>query len=726
MKRTDDIIDLKNCIDGVQDAMANEDYTAAAKFVNRYLNFDKSILDKTSVDLLETAERSLADIVRIKCDSAIASSDTDLVLKFALLMPLMGQPAQGIEKLTLHFSKLLAKDESAIYAEMEKSSRSTDLDQKISYFAAVGQLLHRLERRWKRFRAQLETAFGRVGLAQLLTNVQSHVNERGLNLLELFVREWQLQSTVCRNPCVAGQTANFNFQLNTISRQQPSKGSATLSTALSRGNAALEYRDPREYAPLLDQIVGISQSFESYSRFTLYLVSAPTATGALKPDEETADENLLEVKKALSASFSQSRLNERLHEVLGWYVRLEQYYMDEAVKMAVVEDQLPALASMEAAKITPGNPAAMSSSNPDSEDAHSEASSSLTSSIVDDVFFVVKECLQRAQMTYNVNTVCAIVNLADQQMSGLFLDTLAANSKQQSTIQTFTRKAASTPASIAVALNNLKLSEEYAQRSLSLRPSDSLWKNLLSYLQRLTAEVESSVQQQFTANPKEVQKIAAVLDQIHQTEKRFSHVRHGNMELLASSLLPRLQASLETHLIDAQYVLDEQEYSQNQINDPYMRHFIADVEATLAPFQQFMVATNAEALNEILARSFAEQIEAHLLLQSSTVYSSTSVSNEKNELKRFNLLGAQQLDREIRDLLGFFTATMVSKTVRDKFARINQISFLLNLEKETEVLDYWGAKTADGLSWRLSPSEVRKILALRVDFGREAIVKLKL
>jgi hypothetical protein len=195
MKRTDDIIDLKNCIDGVQNAMASEDYASAASYVNRYLNFDKSILDRSSVELLETAERNLADIIRMKCDSAIAASDTDLVFKFALLMPLIGNTAQGIEKISVHFSKLLAKDEQAIYAEMDKSV-SNNADQKISYAAAVGQLLQRLERRLKRYRAQLETSCGRSGVAQLLINIQSHVNERTLNLLEIFIREWQLQSTV--------------------------------------------------------------------------------------------------------------------------------------------------------------------------------------------------------------------------------------------------------------------------------------------------------------------------------------------------------------------------------------------------------------------------------------------------------------------------------------------------------------------------------------------------
>lgn len=239
--------------------------------------------------------------------------------------------------------------------------------------------------------------------------------------------------------------------------------------------------------------------------------------------------------------------------------------------------------------------------------------------------------------------------------------------------------------------------------------------------------METSIKKQFANEAGEVQKITAVLDDIHQTEKRFSHILHGNMELLASSVLPRLQTSLENRLTEVNYVLTEEQYTQNQINDPFMMQLVNELDASVATFVKYMTDANCELLHEILARSFAEQIESHLLLQAgnSTYAIGSSSTNEHAELKRFNLLGAQQLDRDIRNLLGYFTAQRASKSVREKFVRINQMTFLLNLEKEVEVLDYWGSKASE-IAWRLSPSEVRRILALRIDFNREAIVKLKL
>ena len=47
-------------------------------------------------------------------------------------------------------------------------------------------------------------------------------------------------------------------------------------------------------------------------------------------------------------------------------------------------------------------------------------------------------------------------------------------------------------------------------------------------------------------------------------------------------------------------------------------------------------------------------------------------------------LGGIQFDRELRSLVNFLTG-VTSQTVRDRFARLQQISTVLNLEKPNEV-----------------------------------------
>lgn len=45
IQRTDDILDLKFCTEGVQTALRNEDYDQAAAHIHRYLSLDQSVIE---------------------------------------------------------------------------------------------------------------------------------------------------------------------------------------------------------------------------------------------------------------------------------------------------------------------------------------------------------------------------------------------------------------------------------------------------------------------------------------------------------------------------------------------------------------------------------------------------------------------------------------------------------------------------------------------------------
>jgi hypothetical protein len=96
--------------------------------------------------------------------------------------------------------------------------------------------------------------------------------------------------------------------------------------------------------------------------------------------------------------------------------------------------------------------------------------------------------------------------------------------------------------------------------------------------------------------------------------------------------------------------------------------------------------------------------------------------------------GAFQLDRDVRALVAFLSAASAT-TARSSFARLSQVVALLSLERESEVFDIWtppaaagidSATGSGGLRWKLNATEVRQVLALRVDFRKEVIAQLKL
>ena len=53
------------------------------------------------------------------------------------------------------------------------------------------------------------------------------------------------------------------------------------------------------------------------------------------------------------------------------------------------------------------------------------------------------------------------------------------------------------------------------------------------------------------------------------------------------------------------------------------------------------------------------------------------------------------------------------------------LTHLRSSQQVTEILDYWGANSGP-LTWRLTPAEVRQVLALRIDFRSEDIKRLRL
>eukprot|EP00042_Codosiga_hollandica_P052855 m.678045 g.678045 ORF g.678045 m.678045 type:complete len:235 (-) comp58577_c0_seq15:62-766(-) len=89
----------------------------------------------------------------------------------------------------------------------------------------------------------------------------------------------------------------------------------------------------------------------------------------------------------------------------------------------------------------------------------------------------------------------------------------------------------------------------------------------------------------------------------------------------------------------------------------------------------------------------------------------------------FTRYGGLQFDKDVRYLIGCLS-TNTQWVIRDKFVRLTQIATLLNLEQLSELSEYWGSGST--ITWRLTPAEARKVLALRVDFKADEVNKIRL
>lgn len=80
----------------------------------------------------------------------------------------------------------------------------------------------------------------------------------------------------------------------------------------------------------------------------------------------------------------------------------------------------------------------------------------------------------------------------------------------------------------------------------------------------------------------------------------------------------------------------------------------------------------------------------------------------------FTELGALRFDKDLRSILGFM-ADHTPWGIRDKFLRLQQISYVLNMDdEELETMDVYEAGIHAGVTWQLSPTEVQSVRAQRV------------
>ena len=195
------------------------------------------------------------------------------------------------------------------------------------------------------------------------------------------------------------------------------------------------------------------------------------------------------------------------------------------------------------------------------------------------------------------------------------------------------------------------------------------------------------------------------------------------------------------------YELTEAAYAANELEETWVQRLLAVLMACFAFVQPLLAGSLFEALvDNVLDKvrflcgpdpasraSIGSVLASQCAAQSLSRNPSTSHQLSPPQvvdrleallrLKRFNLLGGLQLDRDVRTLVSAL-ADVTQRSVRDKFARPSQIATVLSLETVGELKEFWGADAT--ISWRLTETQVREVLSQRFDFDQSEIALLSL
>jgi hypothetical protein len=138
--------------------------------------------------------------------------------------------------------------------------------------------------------------------------------------------------------------------------------------------------DPRLIEEYLEEIVSICQVSIKYNRYLKERLHSKEASLHILQQQATV----------AAKNFDGEHYFRVLHEMVGFYIRLEEFYMYETVAVAI--------------KIN-------------------ESGETLTSSVVDDVFYILQKCARRASETGSIQAVCAslhhVSNILSDQVGEL-------------------------------------------------------------------------------------------------------------------------------------------------------------------------------------------------------------------------------------------------------------------------------------------------------------------
>ncbi|ONI21830.1 hypothetical protein PRUPE_2G092100 [Prunus persica] len=411
---------------------------------------------------------------------------------------------------------------------------------------------------------------------------------------------------------------------------------------LDVGGVGSEGPDPREVELFLEEILSLMQLGEDYTEF---MVSKIKGLTNVDPD----------LGPRATKAFRSGSFSKVVQEITGFYVILEGFFVVENVRKAIRIDE--------------------------------HVLDSLTTSMVDDVFYVLQSCLRRAISTLNISSVIAVLSVASSLLSNEYHEALQQKMREPNLgAKLFLGGVGvqKTGTEIATVLNNMDVSSEYVLK--------------------LKHEIEEQCLEVFPA-PVDREKVKSCLSELGDMSNTFKQALNAGLEQLVGTVAPRLRPVLD-YVGTISYELTEAQYADNEVNDPWVQRLLHAVETNVAWLQPLMTANNYDSFVHLVLDFIVKRLEATMIQ------------------KRFSQLGGLQLDRDARALVSHFSS-MTQRTVRDKFARLTQMATILNLEKVSEILDFWGENSGP-MTWRLTPAEVRRVLGLRVDFKPEAISALKL
>uniref|UniRef100_A0A1I7Y4U5 Conserved oligomeric Golgi complex subunit 4 n=2 Tax=Steinernema glaseri TaxID=37863 RepID=A0A1I7Y4U5_9BILA len=684
LQRVSDLRDLRTCSEGVDLAIQEEDYEQAAKHVHRFLTLDMAVFKMGeqidardagqsmthSYNVLRLAQSTLKNIIERKFDEAVESTDVASMERFFKLFPLINEHQSGLER----FGKYLCQKVDRVGEENYKVMVAGGTDDKrvnVLFADSLTMIFEGIARIIEVHQPTINTFYGADKLLLVIEMIQGSCDREIDRIISAFYKSRQYDE---KFKLISKYMRSADRNLD-LSKVDPLDLDVLLSeVALMHSRAELYWRFlKRRFAEAYAKNdINKSEDVSKVDSFDPEMTESE-----IQESKERLRKKRLECDQKLEQIVNRSLLGTRMQEIIDKYVMMEQFYVMECMEKAVEID--------------------------------CTEEGSLTSSVVDDVFFIVRKSIRRALSSSSVDCICAMINYGVTILGGEFLRHVSRAIQTGYPSVGWTAEAYQTAqtaynvlqhgktvaeagpdnqrAQFINAVNNIRSAAESVE---SLR--NTLCEDVKKFLSGITS-VENG-------------KIDHSLTQFDELSRTFENSATSAINSLCSAAFkPKLKNSAEAFL-DVVHVLSEDELAEYEAVDPFIENFVGKLDKQIVQFERILVAANYQELLSAVCGEVARQLERVVMKCT------------------FNRLGGLQLDKELRHLTNYLT-NVAGWMVREKCIRISQIVSLLNIESVNEASDVCEQFQSSSQSLRsLTLSEVKKVLALRSDLPKEQIKSL--
>ncbi|KAL3115998.1 hypothetical protein niasHT_007298 [Heterodera trifolii] len=715
LQRVNDLKDLGTCAFGVQEALRAEKYEEAAQHIHRFLTLDTAVFKmgdhreskdagysvKNSYEILRSATSELKRIIEQRFDEAQSSGDVASMERFFKLFPLINEHNSGLQRFGTHLCGQIEALGDQNFRIMQAGG-TDDKRKNVLYADTLTMLFEGVARIIELHQPIIENFYGPEKLLLLIELIQPECDKQCVRVLNTFIQRRHFEEKAQQVFTLIDNTRPISSNL--VQTQQNSNATIDAieldlllsEVTLMHTRAELFWRFLRrrlcrQAKETANKSLDEDQEKSETERHMMGKVAEQMdeSTDGFDEDEQQRRDHIEKLRKQreehaikLDAVLNRSGLSTKMQELMGKFVLVEQFYMTQSVRKAI--------------------------------DMDSVEEGALTSTLLDDVFFIVRKSIRRSISSSSVDCVCAMLNNGATLLETDFLKYISAPIKSGYPSTGWSAESAYQTAQNVMQGKGEVVGGLEKQRSAFITSLNNL-RSSIDCVNTLKSGLSEDFRKNLTQiSSNDTRKLDNAMSQFDDFARRLEqHANLGIGKLCDALFKPKLKSAAEAFL-EVPHCLSDEQLAEFELDDPFISQFVVQLDRLVAQFEALLVPENNQSLLVSISAECVQQLER-------VVFKCT-----------FNRLGALQLDKEFRELSSYLTS-LAGWNVREKCLRLSQMIALLNSESLDEAVEFVKHLQETGPSPSVLPvvnislNDARRTLHLRNDFSRDQIsVKMKI